>query len=96
MQKKTTMGKDRLEKLREYSKADLHALESPEVTEQNLIFALQAHKIKVDERFFAELAEELGLPFIQGDKIGSRSELASTLPHGVLVENPALLEGHRS
>ena len=92
MQTKTTLGKDwLLKKLKEYSKADLHALESPEVTEQNLIFALQAHKIKVDDRFFVELAEELGLPFIQGDKIESRSELASTLPYRVLVENLTLL-----
>jgi len=97
LQTKTTLGKDwLLKKLKEYGKADLQALESPEVTEQNLIFVLQAHKVKVDECFFAELAEELGLPFIQGDKIESRSELASTLPHRVLVENLALLEGHRS
>lgn len=96
MQTKTTLGKDwLLEKSKEYSKADLQALESPEVNAQNLIFALRTHKINVDEHFVAELAEELGLPFIQGDKIESRSQPASTLPHRVLVENLALLEGRR-
>lgn len=96
MQTKATLGKDwLLEKLKEYSKADLQALESPEVNAQNLIFALRTHKINVDEHFFAELAEELGLPFIRGDKIESRSEPASTLPYRVLVENLALLEGRR-
>jgi cellulose synthase/poly-beta-1,6-N-acetylglucosamine synthase-like glycosyltransferase len=79
-----------IEKLRNYCNEDLSFLDSPTVNEQNLIFALQARKINVKERFFAEFADELGVPFIQGGDLEENSELAATLPYKVLVENLAL------
>jgi hypothetical protein len=60
------------------------------VNEQNLIFALQARRINVKEGFFAELANELGVPFIQDGDLEEKSELAATLPYKVLLENLAL------
>ena len=91
MQVATTVSKRWLvEKLRNYCNADLSFLDSPDVNEQNLIFALQAHRINVNERFFADLASELGVPFIRGDEVEENSELAATLPYKVLVDNLAL------
>jgi cellulose synthase/poly-beta-1,6-N-acetylglucosamine synthase-like glycosyltransferase len=91
LQAATTLSKNWLiEKLRTYCTEDLQALGSPDVNEENLTSALQARKINVNERFFAELADELKLPFIRGDKIESKSELAAALPYKVLVENLAL------
>jgi len=91
LQATTTLSKDwLLGKLRDYCTEDLQSLGSPDVNEENLIFALQARKINVNERFFAELADELKLPFIRGEKIESKSELAAALPYKVLVENLAL------
>jgi len=91
LQVATTLDKRWLmDRLRKYCTADLRSLDDPDVNERNLIFALQARKIRVDERFFADLADELGLPFIRGDQIESKSDLAATLPYKVLVENLAL------
>jgi hypothetical protein len=91
LQAATTVSKRWLvEKLRNYCNEDLSSLDSPEVNEQNLMFALQAGKINVKEGFFAELANELGVPFIQEGDLEENSELAATLPYKVLLENLAL------
>ena len=91
LQVTTTISKRWLvEKLRNYCSEDLSFLDSPKVNEQNLIFALQAHKINVKEGFFAELANELGVPFIQDGDLEENSELAATLPYKVLLENLVL------
>jgi len=79
-----------VEKLRSYCYEDLSFLDNPKVNEQNLIFALQARKINVNEDFFAELASELGVPFIKDHDLEENSELTATLPYEVLVENLAL------
>ena len=79
-----------IEKLRNYCNEDLSSLDNPKVNEQNLIFSLQARKINVNEGFFAELANELGVPFIQDGDLEENSELAATLPYKVLLENLAL------
>jgi cellulose synthase/poly-beta-1,6-N-acetylglucosamine synthase-like glycosyltransferase len=79
-----------VEKLRNYCNEDLSFLDNPKVNEQNLIFALQARRINVKEGFFAELANELGVPFIQDGDLEENSELAATLPYKVLLENLAL------
>ena len=91
LQAATTVSKRWLvKKLRNYCNEDLSFLDNPKVNEQNLIFALQAHKINVKEGFFAELANELGVPFIQDGDLEENSELAATLPYKVLLENLAL------
>lgn len=53
--------------------ADLTPLEDPEVNEQNFIFALQRNRYPVDEEFFNELADELGLPFSMPTKSRGKS-----------------------
>ena len=91
LQVATTVSKRWLvEKLRNYCNEDLSFLDNPKVNEQNLIFALQARRINVKEGFFAELANELGVPFIQDGDLEENSELAATLPYKVLLENLAL------
>jgi cellulose synthase/poly-beta-1,6-N-acetylglucosamine synthase-like glycosyltransferase len=91
LQVATTISKRWLvEKLRNYCNEDLSFLDSSNVNDQNLIFALQAHRIKVNERFFADLASELGVPFIDVDHFEEKSELAAALPYKVLLENLAL------
>lgn len=91
MQVATTVSKCWLvEKLRNYCNEDLSFLDNPKVNEENLIFALQERKINVNEGFFAELASELGVPFIQDSDLEENSELAATLPYKVLLENLAL------
>jgi len=91
LQVATTVTKRWLvEKLRNYCNEDLSFLDNPKVNEQNLIFALQARRINVKEGFFAELANELGVPFIQDGDLEENSELAATLPYKVLLENLAL------
>jgi cellulose synthase/poly-beta-1,6-N-acetylglucosamine synthase-like glycosyltransferase len=79
-----------VETLRRYCKEDLSFLDGRDVNEQNLIFVLQARKINVKEGFFAELANELGVPFIQDGDLEENSQLAATLPYKVLLENLAL------
>ena len=91
LQVATTVTKRWLvEKLRNYCNEDLSFLDNPKVNEQNLIFALQARRINVKEGFFAELANELGVSFIQDGDLEENSELAATLPYKVLLENLAL------
>jgi len=91
LQAATTVSKRWLvEKLRKYCSEDLSFLDNPKVNEQNLIFALHARKINVREGFFAELANELSVPFIQDGDLEENSELAATLPYKVLLENLAL------
>jgi cellulose synthase/poly-beta-1,6-N-acetylglucosamine synthase-like glycosyltransferase len=76
-----------IESLRKHGIADVAPLQAPGVDEQNFIFALRRYKYVVQDDFFKELANTLGLPFIQGDRIERKSDLAITLPYTILHEN---------
>ncbi len=67
--------------------SDPKVLEEVEVTEENLIFVLNQNKIKVNESFFVELANILGLPFLSKEEVQGRFNLAAALPYRFQKEN---------
>lgn len=88
MQIATTFSKQCLiESLKKHGIVDVASLQAPDVDEQNFIFALRRHKYVVQDEFFKELANTLGLPFLQGDRIERKSDLAITLPYAILHDN---------
>ena len=99
MQATATLSKQWLiDRLRTYGTPELTPLESPEVNEQNFILVLGRNRYAVKDAFFKELANALGLPFIQGDRVERKSDLAITLPYAVLRDNlivPLELSGEK-
>ncbi|MEM2843158.1 MAG: glycosyltransferase [Candidatus Bathyarchaeia archaeon] len=65
--------------------ADATKLESPQVTFQNFIFKLRENRYEVDEGFFTELADALGLQYIPREEL--KTDLAVTIPYLLLKEN---------
>jgi len=84
----TTLSKQWLiESLKKHGIVDVAPLQAPDVDEQNFIFALRRYKYVVQDDFFRDLANTLGLPYIQGDRIERKSDLAITLPYTTLHDN---------
>jgi len=84
----TTLSKQSLiESLKKHGIIDVASLQAPGVNEQNLIFALRRYKYVVQDAFFKELANTLGLPYIEGDRIERKSDLTITLPYTILHDN---------
>ncbi len=85
---KPKLNKDRLiELLKARGISDTLALEGPGVSEEDIVFILRKKKLKIDEAFFRDLANELGLPFIRREELRSGSDLAVIMPYGLLKEN---------
>jgi len=99
LQTATTLSKHwLLESLRRHGISELAPLENPDVNEQNFVFALQRNRYVVKDDFFRELADVLGVPFIQSEQVERKSDLAITLPYAVLQDNlvvPLELSGER-
>jgi len=73
-----------MELLKKHGIVDVAPLQGPDVDEYNFILALRRHRYAVPEGFFKELANTLGLPFVQGDRIERKCDLAITLPYTIL------------
>ncbi|MBS7656292.1 hypothetical protein KEJ50_07365, partial [Candidatus Bathyarchaeota archaeon] len=64
---------------------DATKLESSQVTLQNFVFKLRENKYEVDEGFFIELADALGLQYIP--RMDLKADLAAAIPYLILKEN---------
>jgi cellulose synthase/poly-beta-1,6-N-acetylglucosamine synthase-like glycosyltransferase len=76
-----------IELLRKNGTKDVEALESLDVTEENLIFFLRKEKYRVNELFFDDLADLLEMPRIQKNDLTNGKKLSTALPYGFLNEN---------
>lgn len=76
-----------IELLRTNGTENLEALESPDVTEENLIFILRQKRYTVKEQFFIDLAGILKIPYIKKYEAAYKKNLTSILPYGFLKEN---------
>jgi cellulose synthase/poly-beta-1,6-N-acetylglucosamine synthase-like glycosyltransferase len=73
--------------LKSHEVADIDVLEKPEVSEHDLIFVLHRNAYGIDDGFFRDLANELGLAYVSGDELKGKASLAVTLPYRSLEEN---------
>ena len=76
-----------IELLRKHNASCVPTLESPDVSEQDFVFAMYRNKLRVGEGFFRELAKRLGLPYVEAEQLEYRQDLATVLPYSVLTEH---------
>lgn len=81
------MDKGRLLELLRARGIDTTQFEGPEVGEGEVIPLLRKMRAELDEDFFRELANELGMQFIEGERLRGSGDLAAIMPYSLLKEN---------
>jgi len=83
----SSVNKDTLiELLRKNGTEDLDAL-GDNVSVESLIFILKQKKFDISEGFFVDLADMLGIPYIENYSIADKNTFVSVLPYGFLKDN---------
>ncbi|MCK5403395.1 glycosyltransferase, partial [Candidatus Bathyarchaeota archaeon] len=75
-----------IELLKKHGTRDLDTLDD-NVSVESLIFILKQKKFDIKEDFFVDLAELLGIPYIENDSVEDKSGFVSVLPYGFLKDN---------
>ncbi len=75
-----------IELLKKHGTRDLDTLDD-NVSVESLIFILKQKKFDIKEEFFVDLAELLGIPYIENDSIEDKNGFVSVLPYGFLKDN---------
>jgi cellulose synthase/poly-beta-1,6-N-acetylglucosamine synthase-like glycosyltransferase len=83
----SSVNKDTLiELLKKNGTRDLEDLDD-DVSVENLIFVLKQKKYKIQEAFFVDLADHLGIPSIEKCNFEDKNMFVSVLPYGFLKDN---------
>jgi cellulose synthase/poly-beta-1,6-N-acetylglucosamine synthase-like glycosyltransferase len=77
-----------VELAKRHGAVNIAQLEASEIDKEHFVIALKQNKLKVDDGFFKELADELDLPFLTSADL--KSDLAPTVPYALLKDNLAL------
>ncbi len=75
-----------IELLKKHGTRDLDTLDD-NVSVESLIFILKQKKFDIKEEFFVDLADMLGIPYIDNDSIEDKNGFVSVLPYGFLKDN---------
>ena len=75
-----------IELLKKNGTRDLETLDD-DVSIENLIFVLKQKKYDIKEGFFVDLADLLGIPYIENYSFENKNTFVSVLPYGFLKEN---------
>lgn len=79
--------------LKKYNVPDISLLERQEITESGVIPAIYRYKIIVPEQFYKDLADRLGLPYIEPSELKQKTRYAPVLPYNVIREAHVILLG---
>ncbi|MEI6292962.1 MAG: hypothetical protein WCP36_04735, partial [Methanomicrobiales archaeon] len=79
--------------LKKYNVPEISLLESQEITESGVIPAIYRYKIIVPEQFYKDLADRLGLPYIEPSELKKKTRYAPVLPYNVIREAHVILLG---
>lgn len=83
----SSVNKDTIiELLKKHGTGDLDTLED-NVSVESLIFILKQKKFDIPEDFFVDLANLLGIPYVENDSIAENNGFVSILPYGFLKDN---------
>lgn len=90
-EKKPVTKADLLQLLAGLDVPDIDVLQDPAITAENLIPALQKFRISVPDIFFSQVADWVGLEFIETNALLSSVDIGCVLPYSVEAEALILL-----